>query len=163
MEAHGKPGIFQQAGEFPKLTDPEYPIAQTAADYYKNGFSFLRRYLPFWMVAHVQRLLAVSLAAAAIFIPIFNFAPKLYQWFLQNLMSKLYRRLRIIENEMRKHLTVPQVETLQTELENIDRAAKILPMRHSDLFFDFNRHIEYTREHLASHLTEVQRQTVKVT
>ena len=103
VEAHGKPGIFQQAGEFPKLTDPEYPIAQTAADYYKNGSSFLRRYLPFWMVAHVQRLLAVSLAGAAIFIPIFNFAPKLYQWFLQNLMGKLYRRLRIIENEMQKN------------------------------------------------------------
>jgi uncharacterized protein len=162
VEAHGKPGIFQQAGEFPKLTDPEYPIAQTAADYYKNGPSFLRRYLPFWMVAHVQRLLAVSLAAAAIFVPIFNFAPKLYQWFLQNLMGKLYRRRRIIENEMRKNLTVPQVATLQVELENIDRAAKILPMRHSELFFDFNRHIEYTRERLASHLAEVQRRTAKV-
>jgi hypothetical protein len=162
VEAHGKPGIFQQAGEFPKLTDPEYPIAQIAADYYKNGSSFLRRYLPFWMVAHVQRLLAVSLAAAAIFIPIFNFAPKLYQWLLQNLMGKLYRRLRIIENEMQKKLTTHQVAALQTDLENINRAAKILPMRHSELFFDFNRHIEFTRERLASHLAELQRQTAKV-
>jgi hypothetical protein len=96
VEAHGRPGLFQQVGEFPKITDPEYPVAQSAVDFYKNGPSFLRRYLPFWMVAHVQRLLAVSLAAAAIVFPIFNFAPKLYQWFLQNVMSKLYRRLRII-------------------------------------------------------------------
>jgi hypothetical protein len=77
-------------------------------------------------------------------------------------MSKLYRRLRIIENEMQKTLTATQVAALQTDLENIDRAAKILPMRHSDLFFDFNRHIESTRERLASHLVEVQRQTAKV-
>src|SRR5208282_2649262 len=41
--------------------------------------------------------------------------------------------------------TVPQVVALQTELENIDQVANILPMRHSDLFFDFNRHIESTR------------------
>jgi hypothetical protein len=114
------------------------------------------------MVAHVQRLLAVSLAAAAIFIPIFNFAPKLYQWFLQNLMSKLYRRLRIIESKMQKTFTAPQVVALQTDLENIDRAAEILPMRHSDLFFEFNRHIESTHERLASHLIEAQRRTAKV-
>jgi hypothetical protein len=25
VEVHGRPGIFQQAGEFPTLTDPEYP------------------------------------------------------------------------------------------------------------------------------------------
>ena len=57
---------------------------------------------------------------------------------------------------------MPQVATLQAELENIDRAAKILPMRHSELFFDFNRHIEFTRERLASHLAQVQRRTTKV-
>ena len=31
VETHGKPGVFQQAGEFPTLTDPEYPMAETAA------------------------------------------------------------------------------------------------------------------------------------
>jgi hypothetical protein len=36
------------------------------------------------MVTHVERLIAVLLAAAAIVIPIFNFAPKLYQGFLQS-------------------------------------------------------------------------------
>ena len=30
VEEHGKPGIFQQAGEFPTLTDPEYPDAPSA-------------------------------------------------------------------------------------------------------------------------------------
>jgi hypothetical protein len=162
VEAHGRPGLFQQVGEFPKITDPEYPVAQSAVDFYKNGPSFLRRYLPFWMVAHVQRLLAVSLAAAAIVFPIFNFAPKLYQWFLQNVMSKLYRRLRIIENEMQKQLTVSQVEALQTEFENIVRMTGILPMRHSDLFFNLNLHIEATRERLAARCVEVRSQTAKV-
>ena len=77
-------------------------------------------------------------------------------------MGKLYRRLRIIEYEMQENLTVPQVATLQAELENIDRMAKILPMRHSELFFDFNRHIEFTRERFASRLIEVRSQTAKV-
>ncbi len=48
VEAHGKPGIFQQAGEFPTSINPEYPLAPSTRDYYKNGPSFLNRYLPFW-------------------------------------------------------------------------------------------------------------------
>jgi hypothetical protein len=54
-------------------------MAPAARDFYKNGPSFLNRYLPIWMVAHVQRLLAVLLAAGVIVYPLFNFAPKLYQ------------------------------------------------------------------------------------
>jgi hypothetical protein len=44
VEAHGKPGVFQQTGEFPTLIDPEYPVAQSARDFYKNGPSFMNRY-----------------------------------------------------------------------------------------------------------------------
>jgi len=63
-------------------------------------------------------------------------------------MRKLYRRLRIIENEMETQLTEAKVAALQSDFENIVRMARILPMRHSDLFFDFNRHIESTRTRL---------------
>jgi hypothetical protein len=66
------------------------------------------------------------LAAGAIAYPIFSFAPKLYQWFLQDRMRKLYRRLRIVEKTLQKELTISQVVTLQTDLENIIRAAAIL-------------------------------------
>jgi TRAP-type uncharacterized transport system substrate-binding protein len=97
VKTHNKPGLFQRAGEFPTQTDPEFPIAPAALDFYKNGPSLLNRYLPYWIVPHVLRLLAVLLAGGAIIYPLFNFAPKLYRWFLQDRMRKLYRRLRIVE------------------------------------------------------------------
>src|SRR6202048_984822 len=162
VEAHGKPGVFQQAGEFPTLIDPEYPVAQSARDFYKNGPSFLNRYLPFWMTNYVQRIVAVLVAVIAIVLPMFNFAPKLYHWFLQDRLRKLYRRLRIVEDASQTELTAPQVVSLQTELENIDRAARILPQRHSDLFFNLEQHIILTRTQLASRLVEVRRQITKV-
>jgi TRAP-type uncharacterized transport system substrate-binding protein len=74
-ETHSKRGLFQQAGEFPTQTDPEFPMAEAAVDFYKNGPSFLDRYLPFWVVPHVLRLLAVLLAGGAIIYPLLNFAP----------------------------------------------------------------------------------------
>ena len=142
--------------------DPEFSIAPAALDFYKNGPSFLNKYLPFWVVPHVLRLLAVLLAGGAIIYPLFNFAPKLYRWFLQDRMRKPYRRLRIVEDSSQTELTAPKVVTLQTELENIDRAARILPQRHSDLFFVLEHHIILTRTQLASRLVEVRRQIAKV-
>jgi TRAP-type uncharacterized transport system substrate-binding protein len=100
---HGGPGIFQRAGEFPTQTDPEYPMAASVTDFYKNGPSLLQRYLPLWLTVHVQRAIAVLVTAIAIGIPLFNFAPKLYRWFLQDRMRKLYRRLRVVEKEMQKN------------------------------------------------------------
>jgi hypothetical protein len=115
VEEHKKAGLFERAEEFPAPLDSEFVVAESAIDFYKNGSSFLYRSLPFWMVTHVQRLIAVLLAAAAIVIPIFNFAPKLYQGFLQSRMRKLYRRLRVIENEMETHLTEDQMAALRSD------------------------------------------------
>jgi hypothetical protein len=92
-EADGEPGLFQRAGEFPAQIDSEFTMAEKAVEFYKNGPSFLNKYLPFWVVPHVLRLLAVLLAGGVIIYPLFNFAPKLYRWFLQDRMRKLYRRL----------------------------------------------------------------------
>ncbi len=162
MEVHGGQDIFQRAGEFPTSTDAEYPMAASAVDYYKNGPSFLQRHLPLWLTVHVERAIAVLVTALAVGIPLFNFAPKLYQWFLHDHIRKLYRRLRTVEEALQKALTVPQVTSLQTHLDDIDRAARILPQRNSDLFFDFNRHIELTRAQLAARLVELRSHTVKI-
>ena len=162
VEIHGRPGIFQQAGEFPTLTDPEYPLAHSARDFYKNGPSFLNRYLPFWMTSYAQRIIAVLVAVIAIVLPVFSYAPKLYRWFLQDRMRRLYRRLRIVEEAAQTELTAPQVVSLQTELEDIDCTARILPQRHSDLFFILEQHITLTRTRLASRLVEVRSQIARV-
>jgi|SRR5436190_8372869 TRAP-type uncharacterized transport system substrate-binding protein len=161
IKEHGGPGIFQRVGEFPTQTDPEYPMAASVTDFYKNGPSLLQRHLPLWLTVHVQRAIAVLVAAIAIGIPLFSFAPKLYLWFVKSYMAKLYRRLRVVEKASQAELTVPQAIALQTELESIDQAASILPMRHSDLFLEFNRHVESARARLVSRLVEVRSQTVK--
>jgi TRAP-type uncharacterized transport system substrate-binding protein len=149
-EAHSGTGPFQKAGDFPTLTDPEYPIAQSARDFYMNGPSFLNRYLPFWMTSYIQRIIAVLVAVIAIVLPLFNYAPKLFQWFIHERVRKLYRRLRIVDKALLTDLTPPQVQALQTDLESITRAASIVPMRNSELFFDLRTHIDRTRTQIAS-------------
>jgi TRAP-type uncharacterized transport system substrate-binding protein len=160
-EEHGGPGLFQRGGEFPMSIDPEYPMAQIAVDYYKDGPSLLPKYLPFWMAIYARRTIALLIATLAIVLPVFGFAPRLYGWFVQERLRKLYRRLRVIEKAMQVQLTVPQAEALQSDLVDIDRVASFVPMRHSDLYFIFRYHLDQTRSRLASRLAEAQKRKPK--
>jgi TRAP-type uncharacterized transport system substrate-binding protein len=156
QEVHGNAGIFQKAGEFPTQTDPEYPVAEEARDFYKNGPSFLQRYLPFWMINVTKRIVAVLVAALAIAIPLFSYAPRIYAWFLKAQLIRLYRRLRAVNTGLKKELTAADGAVLQSDLETIDHAANILPMRHSDMFFDLKLHIDQTRVRLDRRLLELR-------
>jgi uncharacterized protein len=155
QEVHGGPGIFQRAGEFPTQTDPEFPMAEEAIDFYKDGPSLLQRYLPFWTINYVKRVVAILVTVIAIVIPVFTFAPKLYNWILQFHLKKLYGRLRTVEMKLEATLTASQIAALQDDVENIDRASRIVPLRHSDLFFTLRHHIKLTRDDLNRRLVEI--------
>jgi TRAP-type uncharacterized transport system substrate-binding protein len=104
-EEHQVSGLFQRRGEFPATEDPEFPVSQVAVDYYRNGPSFLARYLPLWMTIYAQRTITFIVAALAIVFPAFGFAPRLYEWFVQQRLRKLYRRLRVVEIALQRGLT----------------------------------------------------------
>jgi TRAP-type uncharacterized transport system substrate-binding protein len=150
LQAHTTPGLFRKVGEFPTETDPEYPMSQGARDFYRNGPSFLNRYLPFWMTNYAQRFLAVLVAVIAIVVPVFNYAPKLFLWLIRDRVRRLYRRLRMVDKALLSEPNAAQMQGLHAELENIARAANIVPMHSSDLFFELRAHIDRTRRHLAS-------------
>jgi hypothetical protein len=83
-------------------------MSQIAIDYYKNGPSFLQEYLPFWMAIYARRTIALLIATLAIVFPVFGFAPKLYGWFVQGHLRRLYRRLRFVENALQAVTKKPE-------------------------------------------------------
>lgn len=148
VEVNGEPGVFQQFGEFPTQADPEYPMAESARDFYKNGPSFLHRYMPFWLANYARQTLAILVTALAILVPVFSYAPKLYLWLLRRRILGLYRELRSVEHGLSSNLPPADLATYRTDLDRIDRASKILPMRHSDLFFALRAHVDLVRARL---------------
>jgi TRAP-type uncharacterized transport system substrate-binding protein len=162
-ETHRKRELFQQAGEFPTLTDPEFPMAEGAVDFYKNGLPLLDKYLPHWIVPHFQRLLAALLAAGAIAFPLFSFAPKLFKSLVQYRLSSMYRRLRAIEARVQQCASPVEASALETELEAVDRQIHSLgvPMQHSDLFFSIKSHLDDVRAHLRSSRAKLLSQRTK--
>jgi uncharacterized protein len=101
------------------------------------------------MTVYAQRAIAFIVAALAIVFPVFGFAPRLYEWLIRQRLRRLYRRLRVIEIELQRELTVPQIKSLEGELSEIDRAARAVPLRHSDLYFVIKYHLDQTRSRLA--------------
>ena len=164
METHGKPGPFQEAGEFPKPTDPEYPVSESAIDFYKNGPTFLNRYLPFWMTNYARRMIAVVAAVIAIALPLFSYAPKGYKWLVNERLNAMYRRLRSIESRLQRDVTTSEVLTLEADLDGIDRAIHSLavPMRYSDLYFSVKSHLDLVRVRLAARLIQARSQAARV-
>jgi TRAP transporter TAXI family solute receptor len=162
-ETHSEAGLFQRAGEFPTQTDPEFPMAEGAVDFYKNGLPLLNKYLPHWIVPHVQRLLAALLAGGAIAFPLFSFAPKLFKSLVEYRLGSMYRRLRVIEASLQKCASPLEVSALETELESVDREIHLLgvPMQHSDLFFSIKSHLDDVRAHLRSSRAKLSSQTTK--
>jgi len=157
VETHGKPGVFAKAGEFPTLTDPEYPMAETARDFYKNGPSVLNRYLPFWITNHAQRAMAVFVAVFAIIVPLFGYVPKLYKSLVEYRLHSMYRRLRAIEAILHRDIASRDVATLEADLAGVDRAIHLLsiPMQHSDLFFSIKLHLDLVRVQLGLRRAEL--------
>jgi len=102
------------------------------------------------MANYAQRFIAMLVAVIAIVVPVFNYAPKLFLWLVHDRVRRLYRRLRLVEKALLSAVGTPQIQALQAELENIARAANIVPMYSSELFFELRAHIERTRRHLAS-------------
>ena len=157
-EVHSAPGLFQHLNEFPTPADPEYPVADEAREFFKNGPSLFNRYLPFWVTNYVKRALAVLLTAIAIIPSLFNYGPRIYRWFVEYRLRSLYKRLRGIERHLKDNITVKDLAELKAQVESLDRELIALgvPMRHSDLYFTMKSHLNLVRNRLDTRVIQLQ-------
>ena len=153
QETHGEAGRLFRANEFPIPTDPEYPMAERAREFYRSGPSSLNKYLPFWMTHYVQRGIALTVTVVAIIVPLFRHAPRFFRSLVGYRLSSMNRRLRTVEDRLQGDLTVADLSALDIELGHIDRAIHLtkVPIQHSDLFFLMKSNLVIVRADLESH------------
>jgi hypothetical protein len=68
-----------------------------------------------------------------------------HEWLVQQRLRRLYRRLRVVEIALQGDLTAAQIKLLESELAEIDHAATVVPLRHSDLYFTIRYRLDQTR------------------
>ena len=151
-EVHSGSDIFQRSGEYPNGTDVEYPVAQTAVDFYKNGPSFMQRHLPLWLTVHVQRAIAVLVTAIAIGLPLFHFVPQTYNWVTRRRLFYWYDQLKALEASFDTGLSDKRLTEKQMEIERIEDAVSRIrvPRAFSDQVYNLRSHIDIVRRKIAS-------------
>jgi TRAP-type uncharacterized transport system substrate-binding protein len=134
LETHNKPGLFQRAGEFPTLTDSEYPMAEGAVDFYKNGPYIAKPVLASLGSPPRSEITRRVVSRRSNHLSAIQFCAKTIQ----------------IEASLQKDATSSEVAALETELATIDRKISMfgVPIQHSDTFFSIKSHIDVVRMRL---------------
>ena len=148
VETHRHAGLLQRVGEFPTHSDPEFPMAPAAADYYRNGPSLLNRYVPFWITNSAQRLLAVLIAVVGVVMPLAHYLPKIHEWLVRRRLQAFYDELQAIEAEAA--LDARRREGLLAQLQDLeDRICTArLPSSFAAQRYGLRSHINMVRQKL---------------
>lgn len=150
-QTHAAPGLFHRQGDFPSPLATDFPLAEEADRYFKNGRPFLQRYLPFWVANFVQRLALTLLPLIAVLVPIFKFLPAVLQWKERNRLARRYGELKFLEHDMaagnlsdaQKAAALRQLDAIEAE---VSRAR--FPLDFVDRVYTLRQHVDYVRRRL---------------
>jgi hypothetical protein len=150
-EAHGAPGIFNKAGQFPAAEPVDLPLSEVARHYYRSGPPFLQRYLPFWLAAFTAQLLVLLIPVVGVLYPVFRLLPAVYGWGMRRRIFRLYRDLKFLDAELDAlPSTGEPIENLSSRLETLERRATKLrvPIAFTYMLYTLKHHIGLVRERL---------------
>ena len=146
-DVHGRPGLFQRAGEFPNPQQVDFPLSSEAERFYKSGRRFLQRYLPFWAANLIDRLVVLLIPLIALAIPLMRIVPALYGWRVRSRVYKWYGQLKFLEAAWRKDPNAhPRAEWLK-ELDALDAHVNRVrtPLAFANQLYILREHIGLVR------------------
>ena len=146
QQVHGGAGWFQRKGDFPNAASGEWPIADKAQRFYRNGVPWLQRYLPFWLANLADRMWLALLGIVAVLIPLARVLPPLYEFRIRRRVFRWYAQLRAVDEARGQR---PATELL-AELDDIEtRVGRVtVPLSYADELYSLRGHIEMVRQRL---------------
>jgi TRAP-type uncharacterized transport system substrate-binding protein len=159
QEVHGQPTVdpqgelqmFQNAGDFPRASDPEFALSEEARRVYRAGAPFLQRYVPFWVATMVDRLMVSLVVLLPILIPLMRFAPQIYNWRIRRRILHWYGELKRLEAAAKlapqegQEARVRELDRIEAAVDNIP-----IPLAFSDRLYELRQHIEVVRRRLTA-------------
>ena len=149
-EVHSGAGLLRRKGEFPAPIEQEIRISGEASRFYKSGKSFLYRYLPFRFASLVNRILVVFVPMIVLLLPAMRLIPAIYRWRFRSRISRWYRGLLMIEQDLLPQVAADQRKALMERLDNIEEAVNRMkvPASFADQFYGLRGHITFVRARL---------------
>lgn len=150
-DVHKSGTLLNRPGEFPNPRATEFPLAEEAARYYKDGKPFLQRYLPYWAANALQRLLLVLVPLIAIAIPVFRIVPRLFELREKNRLYRRYAVLLDMERDITSRtLTAEEIAAATAKLDKIEHEVSHMKfsLDFSDRVYTLRQHVDYVRSQL---------------
>ena len=141
-EVHRGGTLLADAGDFPTDRHAELAVSDTAAHYFKDGPTFLRRSLPFWASSFVERATIVLLPLLALLIPLARVAPPVYRWRVRSRIYKWYAQLREIDATLSSDPAGQgaRLDALEREVRDVT-----VPLSYMEEFYNLRLHMGYLR------------------
>jgi TRAP-type uncharacterized transport system substrate-binding protein len=152
QQVHGSASLLNRPGDFPAARGTDFPLADAAERYFRNGPPFLQSYMPFWAAIYLQRLLLLIVPLLAILFPVARLLPELIAWRRNARLYRWYGELKFLEQELESG-TLGEEERRDAS-ERLDRietdvAHARFPLELSDRVYTLREHIEFVREQIA--------------
>jgi TRAP-type uncharacterized transport system substrate-binding protein len=151
-EAHGAPGIFHRAGQFPAAEPADLPLSATALQYYRSGVPWLQRNLPFWLASIASQLLVLLIPIVGVIYPIFRLLPALFDWSMRRRIFHLYGELKFLEAEIDALGARPAGPELHAKLEQLEQRANHMhvPQAFAHMVYTLRLHIGIVRKRITT-------------
>ncbi len=150
-DVHKGASLLNKPGEFPHSRGTDFPLADEAQRYYKDGRPFLQRYLPYWAANFVQRLILILIPLFAIAIPVLKTIPSILLWRQKNRLFRRYEILLKLERKLQeKQLTRDEIAQATLELDRVEESisGSKFSLEFSDRVYTLRQHVEYVRSKL---------------
>ncbi len=150
VEVHGSDSIIPADRNYPSADDLAIPVNGYAAQLLRDGFSPLERFLPYWIVAQVNRILLILVPALLLLLPLLRLLPAVFQWIFRTRVYRHYARVNEIDRilaEQRTDPTPDQRRALYEELDLIEAKLRRtnLPNSYRKQAYTLLHHIDYVR------------------
>ncbi len=143
-EVHGQGDLFEETDEFPSPHGMEVELAESAAQYYEKGPSFLYRVLPFQVAAIVDRLKILLLPLITLLFPLMKVLPPIYRWRIRSKVYRWYKDLWDVEDRLQHAADDDELQAQLRELDRVGReiyATKVPPSYMEELY-NLRMHLE---------------------
>ncbi len=151
-QLHERPSFLQRQGEFPRVTDMDFPASPVAQNSIRSSKPWLEQLLPYGWAQFAQWLLLACLPILLCMAWLLAWIPSWFEWSINALLQNFYGELKFLETEIDPVATERPIEIkrLLQRLDEIDMQVMQLelPNPYAERWYTLRRHLADARERL---------------
>lgn len=149
--------LLTPEGRFPSTENLAMAVNPQAEAMIAAGPSTISRFLPFWMVAQINRVAVLLLPIVFLLLPLLRALPGLYAWSMHSRVYRHYDELLRIDAEMDGVEAADDLDALRDRLDAIDDEARSIRVsaRYREYVYTLRLHIDLVRRRLNARRREI--------